>query len=100
MTSEQQVWAHRPSVIQVGDASRVVLLDLDDAAHPPRILTGPAASVWMGVDGSRDVPGICRHVAEEFGLTADEVSTDVRTFLADLAAGGLLHETDTPRRGA
>ena len=94
MTVSGGVFKHRSSVVQVGDAERTVLLDLDDAAHPPRILTGPAATVWQAVDGTRDLSAICRWVADEFGTTPDQVSADVRTFLADLAADELLEHAE------
>lgn len=85
-------WRQRESVVAVGDSGRTALIDLDDAAHPPRILLGPAAAVWQAVDGVRDLPALCDHVAGEFGLTGEEVADDVRAFLRSLSAQGLIEE--------
>lgn len=92
MTAATPVWRQRPTVAAVGDADRTVLLDLDDPAHPPRILRGPAAAVWRAVDGRRTTAAICAHVAEGFGLPAAEVTPDVEAFLHQLAEGGLVEE--------
>lgn len=90
MTGAAPAWRHRPTVAAVGDAARTVLLDLDDPAHPPRILVGPAAAVWHAVDGRRTTAELCAHVAEEFGLTADAVAPDVEAFLGQLATEALV----------
>lgn len=87
-------WRHRASVAAVGDADRTVLLDLDEAAHPPRILLGPAAAVWQAVDGTRDVAGLSDHVGDSFGLAGAEVVDDVRGFVTSLAADGLVEQVD------
>ncbi|QCX26749.1 PqqD family protein [Nocardioides jishulii] len=84
--------ARRTSVLHVGDAARVVLLDLDDAAHPPRILTGPAAEIWAAVDGRRSLADVTQEVAEAFGAPVDEVADDVSAFVATLLREGLLQE--------
>lgn len=84
------LWSHRASLVEVESETRVVLLDLDDLAHPPRILAGPAAAVWMATDGSRDTEAVCAEVAHYFAISAEDVRTDVETFLADLSAEGLL----------
>lgn len=68
----------------------MVLLDLDDLAHPPRILAGPAAAVWIAADGSRDTQAVCTEVASYFDISAQDVLVDVERFLADLMAEGLL----------
>ena len=92
--SDEQVWARSPSVAQVGDQARVALIDLEDPAHPPRILTGPAAAVWQAMDGERDVVAVCRHVAADFSLTPEDVAADVRAFLTGLSTDGLIVEVD------
>lgn len=86
------VWRHRASVAAVGDSARTVLIDLTDPAHPPRILQGPAATVWQAVDGRRDLAALCEQVGAEFGLPSDEVTADVVDFLRSLADQGLIEE--------
>lgn len=88
MTSH--LWSHRSSLVEVESETRVVLLDLDDLAHPPRILAGPAAAVWVAADGTRDTEAICAEVARYFEISAPDVQADVETFLADLVSEGLL----------
>lgn len=83
-------WSHRPTLVEVESETRVVLLDLDDLAHPPRILAGPAAAVWVAADGSRDTEALCAEVARHFDISAADVRTDVESFLADLVTEGLL----------
>lgn len=90
MTS--RLWSHRPSLVEVESETRVVLLDLDDLAHPPRILAGPAAAVWVAADGSRDTDAVCAEVASYFEVSAPELRTDVGDFLAHLVSEGLLVE--------
>lgn len=85
-------WRHRERVVAVGDAERTALVDLDDPAHPPRILLGPAAAVWQAVDGRRDLAALAARVAEEFGLTGDDVVDDVAGFLRSLTGDGLVEE--------
>lgn len=85
-------WRHRERVAAVGDAARTALVDLDDPAHPPRILLGPAAAVWQAVDGHRSLAALAARVAEGFGLTGDDVVDDVAHFLRSLADDGLLEE--------
>ncbi|WP_110239373.1 PqqD family protein [Nocardioides gilvus] len=88
MTSH--LWSRRSSLVEVESETRVVLLDLDDLAHPPRILAGPAAAVWVAADGSRDTEAVCAEVARYFEISAQDIRTDVETFLSDLVAEGLL----------
>lgn len=92
MSSSSLRWRRRAAVVSVGDSGRTALIDLDDAAHPPRILNGPAAAVWQAVDGERDLTTLCERVAEEFGMTGDEVHRDVVAFLESLAAQGLVEQ--------
>ncbi|GGD15087.1 hypothetical protein GCM10007231_12560 [Nocardioides daphniae] len=84
--------AHRDTVVQVGDADRVVLLDLDDPAHPPRILTGPAAEIWTAVDGRRTLAEVTGVVAEAFDAPVDTVAGDVSAFVASLLEARLVEE--------
>lgn len=77
-------------MVSVGDSTRTALIDLDEAAHPPRILHGPAAAVWQAVDGARDLTTLCEQVAAEFDLRGDDVRDDVVSFLESLASQGLV----------
>lgn len=69
---------------------RVTVLDLDRPAEPPLVLTGSCAVIWTAVDGERGVDEIVALVAEEYGVGADVVGRDVRAFLEDLVARGVL----------
>lgn len=94
VSSSALAWRRRASVVSVGDSGRTALIDLDDAAHPPRILNGPAAAVWQAVDGERDLTAVCERVADEFDMTGDEVRSDVVAFLESLAAQGLVAQEE------
>jgi hypothetical protein len=84
------VLRHKYALAAVSSEGRVAILDLDDLAEPPRILEGTAAAIWSAVDGARTTSLLVAAVAEEFGLTAAEVRTDVVEFLEYLADLGLL----------
>jgi hypothetical protein len=59
-------------------------------------LDGPAARAWEAVRDGQDVEGIAAVVAEEVGLSADDVRPDVSAFVAELTAEGLLVNGDVP----
>lgn len=58
---------------------------------PPIVLEGPAWAVWTAVtEGVGGDDEVVARVTDLTGLGADEVGPDVRAFLADLLAQGLL----------
>lgn len=83
-------WSHSPDVAYVEEEDRVVLIELTRPADPPQILNGSAAAIWLAVDGQRDEDAVIDHVAHAYGVEGVEVAADVRTFLAELDARGLL----------
>jgi coenzyme PQQ synthesis protein D (PqqD) len=70
----------------------VVAIDLQTGRYYS--LEGPAARAWEAVHNGRDVDGIVAVVADEVGLSADDVRPDVSAFLAELTIEGLLDATD------
>ena len=85
---------HSPRIAWVGEPERVVVLHLDRLDELPLVLTGSGAAIWHAVDGSGDVDEVIRTVAGEFGLPTETVEPDVRAFLEDLAARGLIVPQD------
>jgi hypothetical protein len=86
-------WSHAPDVAYVEEEDRVVLVDLRHPADPPQILNGSAATIWLAIDGQRDDEAVIDHVAEAYGVERVEVAEQVRSFLADLDARGLLRHS-------
>ncbi|MFC6152628.1 PqqD family peptide modification chaperone, partial [Nocardioides yefusunii] len=86
--------SHSPDVAHtsVDPSGRHALVDLSSPSTPPRILAGPAAVIWECVDGSRDRAAVVAAVADEVGLSPDEVRDDVEGFVGELLGLGLLRE--------
>jgi hypothetical protein len=84
------VWSHSSDVAYVEEEDRVVLVDLTRPADPPQIFNGSAATIWLAVDGQRDEDAVVAHVAQAYGVEGVEVAVEVRTFLGELDARGLL----------
>jgi Coenzyme PQQ synthesis protein D (PqqD) len=70
----------------------VVAIDLKSGRYYS--LEGPAARAWEAVLDGQDVDGIAAVVAEEVGLSADDVRPDVSAFVAELTSEGLLITVD------
>ena len=66
----------------------VVAIDLESGRYYS--LEGAAARAWEALGDGQDVDGIAAVVADEAGLSADDVRADVAAFLAELDAEGLL----------
>ena len=77
---------------------RVVALHLDRPSELPSALNGPASAVWLRLtdgqgerlDGGVLEAEITAGLAEEYGLTAETIGPDVRSFLDAMAAWGFL----------
>lgn len=83
-------WQHGPQVAHVQAENRVVALDLVHAPDAPQVLSPSAAAVWQAIDGQRSDEAIVAEVADAYGVAPEEIAADVRQFLADLAASGLI----------
>ena len=83
-------WRHSPDVAWLGDRERAVLLPLDRLEELPLVLIGSSAAIWHAVDGARDADAVVETVANAFDLSPEAVEDDVRAFLDDLAARGLI----------
>jgi hypothetical protein len=70
----------------------VVAIDLQSGRYYS--LEGPAARAWEALRDGQDVDGIVAAVADEVGLSADDVRPDVSAFVAELTAEGLLATVD------
>jgi Coenzyme PQQ synthesis protein D (PqqD) len=66
----------------------VVAIDLESGRYYS--LEGAAARAWEALADGQDVDGIAAVVADEAGLSADDVRPDVSAFVAELTAEGLL----------
>lgn len=74
-----------------------------DKVRETHVLLGPeralmldpiATEILRRVDGEASEASICAELAETFGAPIEQVSGDVRTFLADLADKRLLDARD------
>ncbi|HEX3561680.1 MAG TPA: PqqD family protein [Solirubrobacterales bacterium] len=66
----------------------VVAIDLESGRYYS--LEGAAARAWEALRDGQDVDGIAAVVADEAGLSAEDVRPDVSAFVAELTAEGLL----------
>ena len=91
MSSDPTGWHRADDVAYVDDGERVAVLALD-ALDPlgARLLTGPAAAIWQAIGHESEEKAIIAAVAHEFAADASTIEADVRGFLADLLAQGLL----------
>ena len=83
-------WQHSPDAAHVDSGDRVVALDL--TAHDPRpqVLEGVAAVIWRLLDQPRTEQELVAALLEEYAdADPDQVATDTRAFLDQLAAARL-----------
>ena len=83
-------WQHGAHVAFVRSEDRVVALDLVGAPDAPQVLSPSASAVWKAIDGERTDEEIIAVVAESYEVDAEVIAADVRQFLEDLAAKGLI----------
>ncbi|GAA1945860.1 hypothetical protein GCM10009798_01040 [Nocardioides panacihumi] len=81
---------HRAELAFTESADRVAVLDLDRPGEPAIVLTGPGSAIWAAVDGRRGIAEIVAVVASSYDVAESDVDADVRAFLQDLVARGLL----------
>jgi len=81
---------HRAELAFTEAADRIAVLDLDRPGEPAVVLTGPGSAIWAAVDGRRDIAEIVAAVASAYGVEKSAVDADVREFLRELVARGLL----------
>jgi Coenzyme PQQ synthesis protein D (PqqD) len=74
----------------VGSEQRVVVLDLDHLDLPPYVFEGSAAQIWACLDGERTEAEVVTELAEAYGVPAEVVTDDVRTFVDRLRHLGLV----------
>jgi hypothetical protein len=105
MVKSVSVYRIASTVAWQHSADDVAVLDLRSPGEPPSILAGPAAVIWLAIDGQRDGAAVADQVVArirsgggEPGMTvADEarIRADVDAFLAELDRRGLV-EADPP----
>ncbi|WP_165372410.1 PqqD family protein [Nocardioides iriomotensis] len=86
-------WTIGADVAWVGDTSRVALVDLK-RPDEPAVLTGSSAAIWHTIGHASWGEDVITSVAELFDVPADTVADDVRSFLEDLEARGLITRED------
>ena len=85
-------WHRAPDVAFVDDGERVVLLNLRDPREGrPRLLAGPAATVWRAIERSNLIEDVLETVAGQFGVPTDQIGIDVEAFLRALEGEGLVY---------
>lgn len=77
-----------PAVAYVNDDEAVYVAMVPEG--PIRVVEGAGAIIWNAIGDGRRVSQIVTAVAAIAGLTEDEVGVDVRSFLGDLRALGLV----------
>lgn len=91
MTSAAE-WVIAADTAFVDDGLRVVAISLADlAACQPHVLEETAASVWRALR-VRQESAIIRNVASAYDLDTVAVADDVRSFLHQLRAKGLVRK--------
>jgi hypothetical protein len=98
MSAPDVRWVRRPADIAFVDdgADRVAMLDLLHVADPPIVLEGTSAAIWRLLQQPISVPELSARLAEQYAAPVDVVAAGVESFLADLAARGLV----VPQEGA
>jgi len=66
----------------------VVVMNLDSGDFFS--LAGTARASWELIDGSRDTAAIIAALAGQYAASAEEISAEVRQFLDELEAAGLV----------
>jgi hypothetical protein len=89
-----ELWSRNPGFAVVESPGRVGVLDLGEVtAARPLVMEGPAAAIWSALETPGTTVQVVERVAHDFGLPAAEVADDVRGFLDDLCARGLVRDT-------
>lgn len=73
--------------------SRVVVLDLSRPDAAPIALEGSAAWMWDQLAEDTSAAALAYHAAHEFDADVEDLIDDVRSFLDQLTASGLLQRS-------
>lgn len=65
-----------------------VVMDMDSAEFFS--LNSTAGAVWRAIDGTRGRDDVVRHVAAEYGRSADEIGGEVDELIDQLVAAGFV----------
>jgi hypothetical protein len=83
-------WVVSPDAAFVDDGTRVVTISLTElAACRPHVLEETAASIWRALGAGRE-SAIIQTIAQRYDATEADVADDVRSFLHELKAKGLV----------
>lgn len=103
MSRTWQIAEHTAFVISAPD--RVVVLNLDVPGARPRGLLGTSATIWQALCGPEDAlrpevaeDALLSDVAAAYAVDAETIADEVRTFLADLEAEGLVRSDSADER--
>lgn len=86
----------------VSSLDRVVVVDVSKSDAHPRALLGSGATIWRGLCGAAPSqrplvpePELIEAVAAGYGSETDQVADEIRAFLRELAAEGLVSRHDS-----
>ena len=93
--SEQPLTRH-DGLAEVTSEDRATVLNLPrlEEQQVPYVFEGTAFEIWSRIDGTRSEPGIVAELAEQYEAPADQIAPQVREFVAQLTALGLVASAD------
>jgi hypothetical protein len=56
-------------------------------------LNAVASRIWDLLETPQSIPELCRHILEEFEVDAPTCETEIRRFIGELLANGIVHES-------
>ncbi|WP_201774777.1 PqqD family protein [Demequina salsinemoris] len=85
-----------PDLAEVAHEDYTVVLNLArlNEQQSPYVFEGPSFEIWTRIDGTRDEAQIVDELVEQFGAPREQIATDVRAFLEELLALGLVEDAD------
>lgn len=86
----QHVWRRRSELVwrRIGDEAVV----LDFQAKVLRGVNETGWTIWELLDGNLSLEEIASHVARDFSISEEVARRDVRTFMEELEAAGLVEK--------
>jgi coenzyme PQQ synthesis protein D (PqqD) len=81
--------SHRDAICKVVDGEGLIVHSRTGSYH---VLNAVGTHVWQLLDGTRDLPGLARAVADEFEVDAVRAEADVREFIGALASLDMLEQ--------
>jgi Coenzyme PQQ synthesis protein D (PqqD) len=100
MSTDTQVLERTKDIVSRRIAGELFLVPVaGDLANMQRMfaLTSVAEFIWERLDGRRSVGFIIEEVASRFDVERERAESDMREFVDELAAAGLVRETGSPR---